>query len=197
MKPTIRRIQQKVGVTADGIIGPQTLSAISRALCIPETPLAPVWPTQSEVRQGTSRFGRPGNEEMLTAITPPYPLFYEGSPVRSIRVHGAIASHVQQVLREVLAHYGSAAIQRLGLDLYGGCYNYRPTSGGGALSMHAWGIALDFSPDANAYSYKSPRASLSRPECEAWWQIWEAHGAVSLGRERNYDWMHLQFARLC
>ncbi len=195
MKPTIRRIQQKVGVTPDGIIGPCTLSAISRALGVAESK-APLWPTQAEVRRGTSRFGRPGNEAQLASVMPPYPLLYEGSPVRSIRVHGAIAAHVQQALREVLEHYGSAEIHRLGLDLYGGCYNYRPTSGGGALSMHAWGIALDFSPDANAYSFKSPRATLSRPECVAWWQIWEAHGAVSLGRERNYDWMHLQFARL-
>lgn len=196
MKPTIRRIQHKVGVVADGIVGPRTLSAISRALGIADTPTTPLWPTQAEVRRGTSRFGRPGNEEMLTAITPPYPLLYEGRPVSSIRVHCAIATHVKQALREVLAHYGSEAIHRLGLDLYGGCYNYRPISAGGALSMHAWGIALDFSPDANAYSYKAPRATLSIPECEAWWQIWESHGAVSLGRERDYDWMHLQFARL-
>jgi hypothetical protein len=62
--------------------------------------------------------------------------------------------------------------------------------------MHAWGIALDFAPATNAYSMRAPEASLSRPECEAWWEIWERHGAVSLGRKRNYDWMHLQFARL-
>ncbi|WP_300804485.1 M15 family metallopeptidase, partial [uncultured Akkermansia sp.] len=67
---------------------------------------------------------------------------------------------------------------------------------GKSKSMHAWGIALDFDPVRNSYSCKAPHAGLSRPECEEWWRIWEAHGAVSLGRERNYDWMHLQFARL-
>jgi len=40
------------------------------------------------------------------------------------------------------------------------------------------------------------RDTLSSPECETWWQIWESHGAISLGRQRDYDWMHLQFARL-
>jgi hypothetical protein len=64
------------------------------------------------------------------------------------------------------------------------------------MSMHAWGIALDFAAEKNTYSMKKPQASLSKPECEMWWKIWEKHGAVSLGRELGYDWMHLQFARL-
>lgn len=193
MKTEIKRIQQKLGVTADGIIGPITIQALQNALGVLPVP---IWPTQAEVRKGNSRFGQPGNESALTSITPPYPLFYEGQPVRTIRVHNAIALHVQQALREILSHYGENTIHRLGLDLYGGCYNYRSTSGGKALSMHAWGIALDFAPESNAYSYHAPRATLSSQECEAWWQIWESHGAVSLGRECDYDWMHLQFARL-
>lgn len=194
MKTSIRLIQQKLGVPADGIMGPRTLRAISSALGIREIPS---WPTQAEVRRGTSVFGAPGREDVLESILPAYPLYFEGRVVRSIRVHKLIAAHVQQALREVLEHYGLAEIERLGLDQYGGSYNYRPTSGGGnSLSMHAWGIALDFAPRSNGLRVKSPRASLSHPDCSAWWEIWERHGAVSLGRERNYDWMHLQFARL-
>ncbi len=193
MKDDIRRIQKKLGVAADGIIGPQTLAAISKVLGLPALP---IWPTQAEVRSGCSLFGRPGNEGVLVNIIPAYPLLYEGEAVRSIRVHQAIARHVQDALAEVLAHYGQAEIHRLGLNLYGGSYNFRSTSRGSALSMHAWGIALDFAPEANAYSTRAPRASLSHPDCEAWWRIWESHGAISLGRERDVDWMHLQFARL-
>lgn len=195
MKTDIIRIQKKIGVTPDGIIGPHTVQALVRELGISYT-AAPNWPTQAEVRQGTSCFGKPGNERVLTSIVPPYPLLYEGQAVRSIRVHELIAPHVQAALREVLAHYGQDEIHRLGLDLYGGSYNYRLGTGSSSLSLHAWGIALDFSPDANAYAMKSPRATLSHRDCLAWWEIWESHGAVSLGRERNYDWMHLQFARL-
>lgn len=193
MKAQIRRIQRKLGVEQDGVVGVKTLGAITRALGITEVPM---WPTQSEVRKGTTRFGSPGNEALLTHISPPYTLYYEGRAVSSIRVHQAIALHVQNALREVLAHYGEAEIERLGLNQFGGCYNYRSTTGGKSLSMHAWGIALDFSPAQNAYKVKAPRASLSCKACEPWWEIWESHGAVSMGREKNYDWMHVQFARL-
>ncbi len=193
MRATIRRIQQHLGVEQDGCIGPVTLRAISAALGIQEIP---TWPTQAEVRRGSSIFGAPGQEELLVSIIPAYQLYYEGQPVRSIRVHRLIAPHVKTALEEVLLHYGGAEIKRLGFDQYGGSYNFRPTTTGRNLSMHAWGIALDFAPAANAYAFKSPRATLSHPDCEAWWRIWESHGAVSLGRERNYDWMHLQFAKL-
>ncbi len=194
MNASLRRIQKKIGVAADGILGPQTLTALHKALGIA---VPPVWPTQAEVRRGTSLFGAPGNEGVLTSIVPAYPLLYEGQPVRSIRVHELIARHVQEALREVLAHYGQEEIHRLGLDVYGGSYAYRNTSKGNSLSLHAWGIALDFAPESNAYATRAPRATLSHADCAAWWDIWEAHGAVSLGRECGYDWMHLQFARLC
>ncbi len=193
MKTSIRSIQLHLGVTADGIMGPHTLRAISSALGVKALP---VWPAQAEVRSGRSVFGAAGCEENLQSIVPAYQLYYEGKPVRSIRVHRLIAGHVRDAFAEVLEHYGLEEIHRLGLDVYGGSYNNRPTATGKALSMHAWGIALDFAPRTNAYALKSPRATLSHPDCRKWWQIWESHGAVSLGRERNFDWMHLQFARL-
>ncbi len=193
MKEKIRLIQARLGVEADGVIGPRTVDALMSALDIEARP---VWPTQAMVRSGSSCFGCAGCETDLVSLVPPYPLKYEGKAVRSIRVHKLIAPHVETALREVLEHYGQEEITRLGLDVYGGSYNYRPTATGKALSMHAWGIALDFAPQTNALRMSAPAATLSRPECTVWWQIWERHGAVSLGRERDYDWMHIQFARL-
>lgn len=193
---TVKRIQQKVGTAADGIMGPLTLKAICTALGIAAPGKVPEWPSQAQVRLGTSIFGKPGNENALVNIVPAYPLYYDGKRVATIRVHREIAAHVQAALREVLEHYGADAISRLGLDQYGGSYNYRSNTGGSALSMHAWGIALDFAPATNAYSTKAPKATLSCPECNAWWEIWERHGAVSLGRSAGCDWMHVQFAKL-
>lgn len=193
MKETIKRIQRAVGEAPDGIVGPNTIAAIASALGIPR---APEWPSQANVRAGNSIFGKPGDESALVSIKPAYQLYFEGTPVKTIRVHRLIADHVAAALKEVLEHYGPQRIKELSLDQYGGSYNYRSTATGRSLSMHAWGVALDFAPGLNAYEKRKPYASLSRPECEAWWEIWERHGAVSLGRERDYDWMHLQFAKL-
>ncbi len=199
MKETIKAVQKKLSVTVDGIAGKNTWNAIAKALGV-DTPSTQTTysalPTQAQVRKGTSIFGKPGDESNLVNIKPPYQLYYCGTPVKTIRVHKVIADRVQAALKEVLAHYGLAEIKRLGLDQYSGSYNYRKSTGGSTLSMHAWGIALDFAAEKNTYSMRKPQASLSKPDCEMWWKIWEKHGAVSLGRELNYDWMHLQFAKL-
>ncbi len=195
MKNDIARIQKRIGVKADGIVGPLTIQALNKALGLNNTS-SPQWPTQTEVRSGNSIFGAPGCESELASLVPPYTLYFEGQPVRTIRVHRLIALHVKEALSEVLAHYGKEEIRRLELNIYGGSYHYRRSTGSHSLSMHAWGIALDFAPTTNSYATRAPRATLSHPDCERWWQIWESHGATSLGRTHGYDWMHLQFARL-
>lgn len=194
-KELVKAIQKKVGTTPDGIIGDKTLAALAAALEVSLSE-ATTLPTQAQVRAGTSIFGRAGCEDELVNIVPPYTLYYEGKAVKTIRVHRLIAERVEAALRAVLEHYGQEAISRLGLDVYSGSYNYRSTSTGSSLSMHAWGIALDFDAEHNSYAMKKPKARFSGPEYDAWWRIWEEQGAVSLGRERDVDWMHLQFATL-
>lgn len=196
MKETIKLVQKKLGVTVDGIAGQKTWAAIAAALGVTNTKAIVKFPTQAVVRSGNSIFGKPGDESNLVNVKPAYQLYYCGQPVKTIRVNKLIAPNVEAALKEILAHYGQAKIKALGLDQYSGSYNYRKSTNGSSLSMHAWGIALDFAAEKNTYSMKKPQASLSKPECEMWWKIWEKHGAVSLGRECNYDWMHLQFARL-
>lgn len=193
MTETIKAIQKKVGVTADGIIGKQTIAAIAKVLGVTTSNNIP---TQAQVRKGTSIFGKAGDESNLVNIKPAYQLYYCGKPVKTIRVHKAIADRVQKALAEILEYYGIEKIKKLGLDQYSGSYNYRKSTNSSSMSMHAWGIALDFAADKNTYAMKKPQASLSKPECEMWWKIWEKHGAVSLGRELGYDWMHLQWAKL-
>lgn len=220
MKDTIKKIQKHCDVTADGIFGSQTLQAVAEALNTAATVRAvqhavnakvdgivgketvshiAVWlglqmPSQSEVRSGRSVFGKAGDETNLVSIVPAYQLYFEGKPVKTIRVHKLIAQHVEEALLEVSEAYSQQEIKQLGLDDYSGSYNHRTTASGKSLSMHSWGIALDFAASKNAYHQTKRSASLAKPECEKWWEIWERHGAVSLGRQRDYDWMHLQFA---
>ena len=43
-----------------------------------------------------------------------------------------------------------AAIRAGGLDMYGGCYNYRPRRSASSLSVHAWAAAIDIAPEITA-----------------------------------------------
>ncbi len=105
-------------------------------------------------------------------------------------------SSIEKIMRAVLDHYGLERVQELRLDYFGGCYNDRSIRGGTLPSMHSWGIAIDFDPANNQLRWGRDRATFSRPEYQAWWEIWEAEGWVSLGRQRNFDWMHVQAASL-
>jgi hypothetical protein len=48
----------------------------------------------------------------------------------------------------------------------------------------------------NKLQWGRDRAAFASAEYDAWWRTWEAEGWVSLGRTRNYDWMHVQAARV-
>jgi peptidoglycan hydrolase-like protein with peptidoglycan-binding domain len=114
----------------------------------------------------------------------------------TISCHAKVADSVSRVLEAVHSHYGEAEIKRLRLNIYDGCYNPRKMRGSDRWSTHAWGIALDFDPDNNQLRWGSNRATFARPEYRPWFEAWEREGWVSLGRSRNYDWMHVQAAKL-
>jgi hypothetical protein len=116
--------------------------------------------------------------------------------ISHISCHTKVADSLEAVLANVHAHYGDAELKRLRLNLFGGCFNPRKKRGGSSWSTHAWAVAIDWDPSRNQLQWGRDRASLSRPEYTFWWRAWEAEGWVSLGRSRNYDWMHIQAARL-
>lgn len=156
------------------------------------------WPTEREVLSGHSIFGQPGDRGSLVSIPLPYPLRPSWSPdteLSSITCHRLIAGPLTRIFQRTLEHYGMERIRELRLDIYGGCFNNRPIRGGSRPSLHAWGIAVDLDPERNTLYMSAPEAAFSGPEYDAFWSIVEKEGAFSLGRERNYDWMHFQFAR--
>lgn len=186
----------------DGFIGPQTEFAFeqwqdrTRELAPPEPEGfgETQWPRQKDV---PSFYGTRGQHQVRLRL--PYNMklaWDKKQTVKSFFCHEKVADVMHHCLQEVLAHYGPEQIKKLRLDLWGGCFNNRRMKGSSAWSMHAWGIALDMDPERNRYRWTSDQAAFAKPEYEAWWAIWEEAGAISLGRERNFDWMHLQFARL-
>jgi len=153
-----------------------------------------IWPAQNEAKLNAF-YGAVGKNQ--TVITVPYTHVLAWEPqtkLTRISCNEKVAKSVQQVIEAVLAHYGKDGIHDLGLDLFGGCLNVRKMRGGTSWSMHSWGIALDYDPDNNQLKWGRDRATFAKPAYEKWWSIWEGAGWCSLGRRKNYDWMHVQAA---
>ena len=152
------------------------------------------WPRQRDV---PSFFGKVGTNQ--TRIEVPWDMYLAwdtGARVSRITVHKKVAESAERAFAKVRGIYSDREIKDLGLHLFGGSLNVRRMRGGSRYSMHSWGIAIDFDPIRNQLSWKRPRARLSLDDAIAFWQAWEAEGWVSLGRDRNFDYMHVQAARL-
>lgn len=200
-RAAIKKFQKEHGLVADGIVGPKTEAALAPIIStnrpepekVSEPPVGKIlWPTQA---QCASFYGPPGQVE-LTGIQLPYPFYYDGRELKSTSVHKKIGPTVKKILQRVKDHYGVEKINELKLSDYSGCYNPRRMRGGSAWSMHAYACALDFNAADNQLKWGRDRARFAKPIYNRWWELWEEEGAVSLGRTANYDWMHVQFARL-
>lgn len=117
--------------------------------------------------------------------------------ISRMTIHEKIASSAIRAFEKIANHYSSEDIVKHGFNLFGGSLNVRKMRGGSSWSTHSWGIAIDFDPERNRLRWNSSRAYLARPECEMFWKIWEEEGWTSLGRWKNYDWMHVQATRRC
>jgi hypothetical protein len=163
-----------------------------------ERNVASAWPRQSQ-REMEKFFGPVGANQATLDLPEGYSMRIAWEPSKKISrfsCHEKICASARRVLVRVLDHYGPARIGELGLDRFGGCLNVRRMRGGSAWSTHAWGAAFDFDPARNQLKWTRARAQFARPEYEKWWSLWEAEGFVSLGRARDFDWMHIQAARL-
>jgi hypothetical protein len=154
------------------------------------------WPKQDYTSM--VRFFGPVGENQ-TSLVLPYSMVLDWEPqtrVRKITCHEKVAPALERIFKKLLDEYGQEKLTALGIDQFGGCLNVRKMRGGSSWSIHSWGAAVDLDADRNTLHETSKTARFARPEYLPMWKIIEGEGAVSLGRARNYDWMHFQFARL-
>jgi len=155
------------------------------------------WPRQTPEAELMRFFGPVGKNQKRIELPYPHTLAWNKNEViRSFSCHEKVHGSLHRVLSRVLDHYGLEEIKKLGLDLWGGCLNVRKMRGGNRHSLHSWGIAVDYDPARNRLEWGRDRAAFARPEYNAWWKIWEDEGWLSLGRTRNFDWMHVQAAKI-
>jgi len=187
-----------INVIVDGFFGPATEAAIEEFLGFD------AWrdDDQDKRRRGThfpyyagirDYYGEVGQHQ--THVKPTYDMVLAWDTsvkVTRISVHEKIADQVQSALQEVADNLGHDKIKDLGLDKFGGSLNVRKMRGGTKYSTHSWGIAIDFDPARNRLREHKPQARLSHADAIPFWEIWEKRGFESLGREKNYDWMHVQ-----
>lgn len=186
------------GLLVDGLLGAKTNAALAAFEAGDLTPDRVIWPRQRDV---PAFFGAitPSNQEYVTV---PYTIYadYERLPsqrVSRIQCHRKVRPAVERILKRTLAHYGEAKIRQLNLDIFSGSRVVLRITGGTGYSMHSWGIALDWDAAHNEFDQQaSEGAAFAKPSYQPWLQFWYDEGAINLGRERNYDWMHMQFARL-
>lgn len=142
----------------------------------------------------TAKFGEPGSNQVMCNLPYRMKLAWDlNTTVSRFLCHKDVKSQLEAIFVEVLAHYGITQIQKLELDIFGGCLNVRQMVGGNRPSIHSWGLAVDLNPTKNQLKMSDKSAQFAKPEYIKFWEIVEKHGGFSLGRTKNYDWMHFQF----
>lgn len=141
------------------------------------------------------KYGKPGDVKNFVLIDLPYPMRIAWdlkSSIKKMQCHKLVAQQFKDIFSDLLLFYGIDKLQLLGIDIYGGCYNFRQMRGGTEWSRHSWAIALDLWPEKNLLHETKKTARFARPEYKPMMDIFYKHGFVNLGIERNYDFMHFQ-----
>jgi hypothetical protein len=147
-------------------------------------------------QQIIEKYGQPGDPDELTVIELPYQMRIAWDltkTVKKISCHKLIADNLRAVFDDLLSHYGLPELQRLDIDLFGGCVNVRLMRGSKTKwTRHSWGIAIDLDPARNQLKETKKTARFARPEYQPMIDIFYKHGFKGLGPEQNRDWMHFE-----
>jgi len=189
-------------IVVDGLYGPQTEAASEKFLEIGVwrkrderiVRKSLLWPTYDQLQRF---YGPPGTGHATVKLPYTMRLAWDtDTTLDHFTCHRKIVDPLRSIFERALGHYGMDGIRALGLDLFGGCYSNRPMRGGHRLSVHAFAAAVDIDPARNRLRMDHNSARLAQPDAEEWWKIVESTGATSLGRAKDYDWMHFQFCRV-
>ena len=148
-------------------------------------------------QETTKKYGVPNitGAGYLEPMTLPFPMrlaWDKTKTINKIYCHKDIKAKLYNALSEILHTYGLKKIQELGIDLYGGCFNYRKMRNGNSWSKHSWGLAIDLDPERNQLKTPYLKSNFSKQEYKKLHEIFEKHGFINLGKQKGYDAMHFE-----
>jgi hypothetical protein len=135
----------------------------------------------------------------IMRIPPPFPMFMGEIPIKSISLNKVCADSFDRVLKSIW----KACDQDLGklrathADLFSGSWVVRSMRGMKTVSMHAYGLAVDFdapenplgaAPGGHEHSFTEDSIVVKTFEAEGWTWGGRWHGRP--------DGMHFQYARV-
>lgn len=176
----IADLQRHIGVEPDGIWGNRSREAVRnhlRKLMPDPNP----WPARIDVR---TFYGPPPPNDLTRINVEGLGVFYSGAEVKTIRCHEKVAESLLSIIQEI-----SESEYRDLLRKYAGCYAYRKSRSSANLSMHAWGIAIDFDP-ANNGNYRAWPLTATMPIQVM--EIFARRGWVAAGAFWGRDAMHFE-----
>ena len=128
--------------------------------------------------------------DKIISIPLPAPMRYGPYPVKSIRIHHKLVGPFHDAFSDIYR----AALWHV-VESYGGGYNFRLIRGGGNLSMHAFGAAIDIDPEHNPLGASPNECSLgSTPAGTAVVRLFEKNGFSWGGKfSGRKDCQHFQY----
>lgn len=149
------------------------------------------WP-HDDLDSLISFYGKPWlTPSLLTHISPPFIMRYEGAMVHGIQIHTKCADALHAALMACWEHYGhdQSAIDGSGLSNYSGSYNYRAVRGSTNLSCHAFGAAIDIDAEHNPLG--ATQGAMQQSVIDAFAAVGATWGGSFINRK---DLQHFQFA---
>lgn len=152
----------------------------------------PRWPQDNQA--DLIRFyGTPGPEveRQLVNVVPPFKMYYDGKPIKTIRFHKKAAASLKAALDEIWDWYDhdQKKIDALGISKYAGAYNPRYIRGSKTKwSNHAYGAAIDLNAEDNGFG--KGKGTIPQPVIDAFKRQGARWGGDYRGRT---DPMHFEF----
>ena len=142
------------------------------------------------------RYGQPNNWNDYAKFYPPFQMYLAWNLDQKIKYfycNKSILTMLNDAFDSLLHCYSDEGIHDLGIDLYGGCFNYRKMRGSSnRLSRHSWAIALDLHPVMNKLRWREDKAVFATDDYKDMMQCFYNAGFINYGVEKGFDWMHFE-----